>query len=213
MTSGAAKRAPSRGWMGVGLPDWRPSVAGFTCEQARCHGSAGGSTCATATITSSRSPRRTPALVTAHHRDRTTATDRGFQLGRPAARSIEIGCWEAIAITTADQPFAREAAMAGWRKSSSGIWGRRRAWNADVKQFADGMVTDHGKANDELKQSAQQTRTAGACLNPGWRGRQNQLGRVLARVTRYCRDLSSIQTTRHEVAAPLTPALGIEPRQ
>ena len=81
-----------------------------------------------------------------------------FQLGRPAARSIEIGCWEAIAITTADQPFAREAAMGGWRKSSWGIWGRRKAWNADVKQFADGMVTDHGKANDELKQSAQQTR-------------------------------------------------------
>ena len=25
--------------------------------------------------------------------------------------------------------------------------------------------------------------TAGACLDPGWRGRQNQLGRVLARVT------------------------------
>jgi hypothetical protein len=25
--------------------------------------------------------------------------------------------------------------------------------------------------------------TAGACLDPGWRGRQNQLGRVLTRVT------------------------------
>ena len=97
-------------------------------------------------------------LVTAHHGDTTSATDRGFQLGRPAARSIGTWCWEAIAITTADQPFAREAAMGGWRKSSWGIWGRRKAWNADVKQFADGMVTDHGKANDELKQSAQQTR-------------------------------------------------------
>ncbi len=47
-----------------------------------------------------------------------------FQLGRPAARSIEIGCWEAIAITTADQPFAREAAMGGMAQVELGNLGK-----------------------------------------------------------------------------------------
>lgn len=96
-------------------------------------------------------------LVTAHHGDTTSATDRGFQLGRPAARSIGTWCWEAIAITTADQPFAREAAMGDGgsraRESGEGEGVERRR-----ETVRHGTVTDHGKANDELKQSAQQTR-------------------------------------------------------
>jgi putative membrane protein len=60
------------------------------------------------------------------------------------------------AAQSADQPFAREAAMGGMAEVALGNLAKEKASNADVKQFADRMVTDHGKANDDLKQWAQQ---------------------------------------------------------
>src|SRR3954471_2797640 len=55
-----------------------------------------------------------------------------------------------------DAAFAKEAAVGGMAEVELGNLGRERASSADVKQFADRMVTDHSKANDELKQWAQQ---------------------------------------------------------
>ena len=54
----------------------------------------------------------------------------------------------------ADQAFAKEAAIGGMAEVELGNLAKQNAANADVKQFGDRMATDHGKANDELKQWA-----------------------------------------------------------
>jgi putative membrane protein len=59
------------------------------------------------------------------------------------------------AAQSADHPFAREAAMGGMAEVDLGNLAKEKASNADVKQFAARMVTDHSKANEELKQWAQ----------------------------------------------------------
>jgi putative membrane protein len=55
---------------------------------------------------------------------------------------------------TADEAFAKEAAIGGILEVDLGNLAKQNAANADVKQFGDRMVTDHSKANDELKQWA-----------------------------------------------------------
>jgi len=55
-----------------------------------------------------------------------------------------------------DAAFAKEAAIGGMAEVELGTMAKEKAASNDVKQFGDRMVTDHGKANDELKQWAQQ---------------------------------------------------------
>ena len=55
--------------------------------------------------------------------------------------------------STAD-PFAKEAAAGGLAEVAFGNLAKQKAASADVKAFGDRMVTDHSKANDELKQWA-----------------------------------------------------------
>ena len=57
---------------------------------------------------------------------------------------------------TPDVAFAKEAALGGMAEVELGNLAKERASNSDVKQFGDRMATDHSKANDELKQWAQQ---------------------------------------------------------
>lgn len=52
---------------------------------------------------------------------------------------------------TADQAFAREAAVGGMAEVELGKLASENAEHADVKQFGERMVADHSKANDELK--------------------------------------------------------------
>ncbi|HEY2387994.1 MAG TPA: DUF4142 domain-containing protein [Candidatus Binatia bacterium] len=54
-----------------------------------------------------------------------------------------------------DTQFMREAAVGGMAEVDLGKIGVQRAENPDVKQFAQRMVDDHSKANDELKQVAE----------------------------------------------------------
>jgi len=53
-----------------------------------------------------------------------------------------------------DRKFVEEAAKGGMAEVELGQLASQRAQSPDVKQFAQRMVTDHGKANDQLKQVA-----------------------------------------------------------
>lgn len=54
-------------------------------------------------------------------------------------------------IAASDQAFVKEAAMGGMAEVDLGQLAASKASDADVKQFGQRMVDDHGKANDELK--------------------------------------------------------------
>lgn len=55
-----------------------------------------------------------------------------------------------------DKKFFKEAASGGMMEVQLGQLASDKAQSQDVKNFGSRMVTDHGKANDELKQLAQQ---------------------------------------------------------
>jgi putative membrane protein len=58
------------------------------------------------------------------------------------------------AMDPADSDFMMKAAQGGLAEVDMGNMASSKATNADVKKFGDRMVTDHSKANDELKQLA-----------------------------------------------------------
>ena len=57
-------------------------------------------------------------------------------------------------LSEADQKFMEKAAFGGMAEVSLGQQVSPKAKNPDVKKFADKMVSDHGKAGDELKDLA-----------------------------------------------------------
>jgi len=58
--------------------------------------------------------------------------------------------------SSGDQQFVHEAAIGGMAEVELGKLATDKASSADVKQFGQRMVDDHGKANDELKSLASQ---------------------------------------------------------
>lgn len=56
----------------------------------------------------------------------------------------------------ADKKFFKDAASGGMMEVQLGQLAKDKALSQEVKDFGARMVTDHGKANDELKQLAQQ---------------------------------------------------------
>ncbi|MDO3642357.1 MAG: DUF4142 domain-containing protein [Mucilaginibacter sp.] len=61
-----------------------------------------------------------------------------------------------MAVNTDDSKFATDAANAGLAEVALGKLAQTKATNAQVKNFADMMVKDHSKANDELMAIAKQ---------------------------------------------------------
>lgn len=57
---------------------------------------------------------------------------------------------------TSDQTFLKEAAEGGLAEVELGQLAVEKSSNEDVKRFAERMVEDHGKANEDLKQLAAQ---------------------------------------------------------
>ena len=59
---------------------------------------------------------------------------------------------------TSDQSFVTEAAAGGLAEVELGQLAAEKSSNPEVKKFAERMVTDHGKANDQLKRDCRKKR-------------------------------------------------------
>ena len=59
-------------------------------------------------------------------------------------------------LSKGDKKFLMKAATGGMMEVQMGQLAQKKAESADVKAFGERMVTDHGKANEELKALAQQ---------------------------------------------------------
>jgi len=57
-------------------------------------------------------------------------------------------------VASSDKAFAEKAAVGGLAEVAMGKLAQEKAGSDQVKQFGSRMVTDHSKANDELKQVA-----------------------------------------------------------
>ncbi|HEX2940752.1 MAG TPA: DUF4142 domain-containing protein [Rhodopila sp.] len=74
------------------------------------------------------------------------------------AAALALAASQAMAanMSPQDKEFATRAASSGMAEVSMGALAQRNANSAQVKQFGERMVTDHTKANAELKAVAQQ---------------------------------------------------------
>lgn len=61
---------------------------------------------------------------------------------------------ESAQLSAADEKFVTNAAVGGMFEVQSSELAEEKAQSAEVKDFAEQMVQDHGKANDELKSAA-----------------------------------------------------------
>jgi putative membrane protein len=97
--------------------------------------------------------------------------------GRGAAAGQTAGA--AGAMAAADKSFVMEAARGGMAEVELGKLATEKASNADVKQFGQRMVDDHGKANDELKALAsQKSLTIPAELDAKHKATQTRLSKL-----------------------------------
>lgn len=82
-------------------------------------------------------------------------------------------------LSEADKKFFTEAASGGMMEVQLGQLAKDKAQSQDVKNFGSRMVTDHGKANDELKQLAQQKKwTLPTTLEPKHKSMVEKLQKV-----------------------------------
>lgn len=86
------------------------------------------------------------STVTTH--DETTSMD--------TAHTMNNGGTASSALSDDDNKFLMEAASGGMMEVELGQLAQQKAQNAKVKEFGSMMVTDHTKANNELKDLAQQ---------------------------------------------------------
>jgi len=81
--------------------------------------------------------------------------------------------------TAADQKFVMDTAKGGIAEVELGKLAMEKAASAEVKQFAQRMVDDHGKANDELKTIAQSKNiTLPTSVDPDQRALHDRLSKL-----------------------------------
>ena len=80
-----------------------------------------------------------------------TAASASSTASAPAAKSADA---KGAALAGADKAFVQKAAIGGMAEVEMGNLAQQKAASEQVKQFGARMVTDHTKANDELKQVA-----------------------------------------------------------
>ena len=93
------------------------------------------------------------ALGCKKEQNQNASTDTAYSTTSAAASDTTGTATGATQMATEDQNFIQKAATGGLAEVSLGQQVSPKA-NGDAKTFADKMVTDHGKANDELKQLA-----------------------------------------------------------
>ena len=71
-----------------------------------------------------------------------------------AAKAETTPTGEGSSLSAKDKTFMKKAAKGGMFEVTMGKLAEQNAQNDDVKSFGKRMVTDHGKANDELKSIA-----------------------------------------------------------
>lgn len=84
----------------------------------------------------------------------TSATDTTSTTTTASATTTAATGGTSSPMTPADKEFVMKAAQGGMAEVMMGQTAQQRASNADVKAFANRMVSDHGKSNDELKSFA-----------------------------------------------------------
>jgi len=84
--------------------------------------------------------------------DKTTGSSTGTSTKSSSSKSMS----GKSSASSSESAFVKEAAQGGLAEVELGQLAVRRAKDEDVKQFAQRMVDDHSKANDELKQLASQ---------------------------------------------------------
>jgi putative membrane protein len=106
------------------------------------------------------------------------------------------------AAASPDTAFAQEAAIGGMAEVELGNLAKEKAASTDVKQFGERMVTDHSKANDELKQWAQQKNvTLPAELDAKHKALRDRLAKLSGAAfdKAYMREM--VSDHQHDVAA------------
>ncbi|MGZ3871625.1 MAG: DUF4142 domain-containing protein [Mucilaginibacter sp.] len=78
------------------------------------------------------------------------AKENADSLNKTKDTTTNVAATGGIAVTSDDAKFATDAANGGMAEVALGKLAQQKAVNAQVKNFADMMVTDHTKANDEL---------------------------------------------------------------
>jgi len=68
-----------------------------------------------------------------------------------AIRAADANVTEGSSLSDKDKTFMKKAAKGGMMEVTMGQVAEQKAQSEDVKSFGKRMVTDHGKANDELK--------------------------------------------------------------
>jgi len=71
-----------------------------------------------------------------------------------AVRAADTASTGASSLSEKDKTFMKKAAKGGTMEVAMGQVAEQKAQSEDVKSFGKRMVTDHGKANDELKSIA-----------------------------------------------------------
>ena len=75
-------------------------------------------------------------------------------LNKTKDTSSNVAATGGIAVTSDDAKFATTAANGGMAEVALGNLAQQKSTNSQIKSFGAMMVTDHGKANDELKSIA-----------------------------------------------------------
>jgi putative membrane protein len=102
-------------------------------------------------------------------------------------------------VARADRRFIETAAMSGMTEVAMGKIAQQKAGNAQVKEFAQRMVADHGKANEELMSLASRKGVqAPAALDRSHRNEVEKLGKRSG--ADFDRDYVAHQVTDHRKA-------------